>query len=250
MPAKTALAACFPEVDFGGYSRVDGTVAFYSRAQALASGAETVLLVGCGRGKSVEDKCEYRRELQHFQAEGRRVIGIDVDPDAATNPVVDEFALIKPEDDWRWPVESGSVDFVCSDFVLEHVEDPAAFFGELNRVLKPGAVACFRTPGKWSYVTLIARLVPNHLHDKVISVVQKSRKSEDVFPTVYRANTRGALRRNMPHDQFDLCVMYHRGSPAYFGFSRIAYRVVNLIHSILPSPLFGTLLVFARKLGP
>ena len=33
--SKSLLEAVYPEATFGGYSRVDGTVAFYSRVQSL-----------------------------------------------------------------------------------------------------------------------------------------------------------------------------------------------------------------------
>ena len=47
----------YPESEFGGYTRVDGTVPFFTRVQALARPEMTVLDVGCGRG-AVADRFE------------------------------------------------------------------------------------------------------------------------------------------------------------------------------------------------
>ncbi len=44
------LERFYPESRFGGFSDLDGTVAFYGRIQALLAAGMTVLDVGCGRG--------------------------------------------------------------------------------------------------------------------------------------------------------------------------------------------------------
>jgi SAM-dependent methyltransferase len=245
MMKRSGFALCYPESRFGGFSRVDGTVAFYSRAQAVAIGSRNVLIIGCGRGKFLDDPLVYRRQLQDFRSEGRCVIGIDIDESAAVNPSVDEFRLINEEQ--VWPVESGTIDFACGDFVLEHIDNPSLFFSELQRVLRPGAVACFRTPNRWSYVPLLSGMIPESLHHKVLRWVQPARKECDVFPTFYRCNSLRSIRNALPKGAFEHCVLRFEGEPAYFGFSQLAYRLANSIQSILPSPLRSTLFVFLRK---
>ncbi len=235
----------YPESVFGGFPRCDNVVSFLSRVQALAMDAGTVLNVGCGRGAGANDSSPYRAKLHDLRGKARRVIGIDVDPEAASNPLVDEFRLI--EKSKPWPVESDSVDLALADYVLEHLEDPKSFFIELNRVLKPGGVACLRTPNRWGYVSVIARLIPNRFHGRVVTKVQQRREEQDVFPTYYRCNSKSALRRLTRPLGLQGCMYTIEVTPAYLAFSPILYRIAAVAHSILPPPLRSTLLIFLRK---
>ena len=235
----------YPESRFGGFSRVDGTVAFYTRVRSLITSEMRVLDVGCGRGWSQENALVFRRELHDLRGISDEVVGIDVDDDARDNPTLDEFRLIEDLD--RWPIEDASVDLVLSDYVLEHVSDPDAYLRELARVLRPGGLFCARTPNKFGYVALAAQVVPNRLHARVVGNVQGTRESHDVFPTVYRMNTAGGVRRMLDTYGFDSEIIRHAGEPTYFAFSPIAYRLGAWLHRVLPGPLQNQLFVFARK---
>ena len=92
----------YPESRFGGFTDIDGTIAFYLRIAALLEPSFVVLDFGCGRGAYVEDPCPVRRQLRIFQGRVQRVIGIDVDEGAAANPVLDEFHLLTGE---AWPLD-------------------------------------------------------------------------------------------------------------------------------------------------
>ncbi|HEX9617275.1 MAG TPA: hypothetical protein VGA03_07640, partial [Anaerolineales bacterium] len=92
----------YPESRFGGFSNVDGTVAFYNRVNALVQPSSVVVDVGCGRGAYVEDPVPYRLQLRILKGKCQKVIGIDVDPKGKENPYIDEFRLIEGS---RWPVE-------------------------------------------------------------------------------------------------------------------------------------------------
>ena len=247
MALPAFISHIYPELAFGGFSRLDCTIPFLSRAQALASGSTVVLEIGCGRGQGNEDGSDYRRSLRDFRVAGRRVIGIDVDPVAETNPWIDDFRMIGS--DFKWPVESGTVDFAFSDYVLEHVGDPAAYFAELRRVLKPGGVFLARTPSRHSYIAIIAQLIPNALHARVLKRTQLGRKEEDVFPTVYRANTTRALRKFLGRAGFDTVVYSVEGEPWYMQFSSVMFRIMNVVHPLLPGFMRSTLIVMARKTG-
>lgn len=235
----------YQEILFGGFSRVDCTVPFLARAQSMARDASVVLEVGCGRGLAAEDSCALRRELRDFRRPGRKVIGIDVDEAARSNPFIDEFRLIGK--DFRWPVEPNSVSLAFSDYVLEHVLDPEAYFAELSRVLKPGGGFIARTPSKWSYVSIAAAMIPNRLHSMVLSRVQEARKEEDVFPTVYRANTVGTLKRLLARCGLRSVVFPVEGEPNYMRFSQAAYSLMSRVGPLLPGSMKSTLIVVAIK---
>lgn len=233
----------YPESRFGGFTDLDGTITFYTRVQALVEPHFVVLDVGCGRGKSHEDPVRIRRELRAFRGKAKRVIGLDVDGAGADNPGLDEFHLLEGD---AWPLPDASVDLCLSDMVLEHVEHPDRFFAEARRVLRDGGYLCLRTPNAWHYTALISRLVPNRLHARVVSRVQRGRKSEDVFPTLYRCNTRGRLRRLLAGQGFDAVVYAYEAEPAYLAFSKPAYFLGVLWQKLAPGFLRSVLLGFAR----
>src|SRR5713101_4264375 len=79
-PEEDLLARFYPEVRFGGYTVVDGTIAFYLRVGALLRSNSVLLDVGSGRGRAAEDPVRVRRELRTFRGRCAKVIGIDVDP--------------------------------------------------------------------------------------------------------------------------------------------------------------------------
>jgi SAM-dependent methyltransferase len=245
---RPVVEISYPEHRFGGFGRYDGTVHFYSRVNALLGRKSVILDVGCGRGAHDEDDCDYRRSLRNMRSADRTVIGIDVDPAGEENLSLDDFRLIKDVN--HWPVEDASVDMVLADYVLEHVGKPDQFFREMCRVLKPGGCFCARTPNAFGYVVFFSRLIPNRLHAKVLRVAQENREEKDVFPTVYRCNTKSKLRRFLDQRGFIHAIYRTEHEPAYMSFSRIVYRIFAVIHRLLPTPLQSTLLVFSRKADP
>ena len=238
------LERFYPESRFGGFSDVDGSVAFYTRVNALLRPESVVLDLGCGRGAQVEDAVAFRRELRILRGKCARVIGVDVDEGAAGNPTLDEFHPMK---DGRIPLSDASVDLVVSDSVLEHVQDPDLFFAECRRVLRPGGTLCIRTPNALSYLGLASRLVPNRLHARVLGRVQAERKAEDVFPTAYRCNTPGQVRRALARHGFEHSVVTHEAEPSYFAFSGLLYRLGRFHQRHAPGFLRLTIFAFARK---
>jgi ubiquinone/menaquinone biosynthesis C-methylase UbiE len=127
----------YPESRFGGFSRVDGTLPFFTRIHALLKPESVVLDVGCGRA-AASDRFETSpwEKCRILQGRCQKVIGIDVNPAGRKNPLIDEFRLIEGD---RWPVEDASIDLLMSDAVLEHVQKPDQFFAECRRVLRGGA---------------------------------------------------------------------------------------------------------------
>jgi len=238
------INAFYPESRFGGFTDLDGTIAFYTRVGALTASSDVVLDVGCGRGEYADDPVAVRRELRIFRGKCARVIGIDVDPAAEANPFVDEFRLIEPP---RWPVDDESVDTCICDTVIEHVEEPDAFFAEAARVIRPGGHLCIRTPNVLSYFGLVSKLIPNRRHAAVLEKVQDGRCQEDVFPTVYRCNTRAKLRAMLRKHRFDAAVYGYEAEPSYLSFSKLAYALGVLHQKLAPGALKVSLFAFAKK---
>ncbi|CAN5542419.1 hypothetical protein BH10BAC2_BH10BAC2_37580 [soil metagenome] len=241
----------YPESEILGYTFVDGTLAFYSsvrRVMGKNKNEKVLLDLGCGRGAYVLEAGKtdnYLAEARNFKGEVKKVIGIDVDANAASNPSLDEFHLLeigKP-----WPLESSSIDVCICDYVVEHVENTAFFFSELYRVMKKQGTACFRTPNKFGYMPIISSLVPNSLHARVLKKVQPDRKEEDVFPVVYKCNTRATFHRLLKENGFNSYVLHYESEPNYLKFSYISFAFGYYLHKILPKPLKATLFAFAIK---
>jgi SAM-dependent methyltransferase len=235
----------YSECRFGGLTAVDGTAAFYVRVNSLITASSVVLDVGCGRGAYADDAVAFRRNLRIVKGKCPTVIGIDVDRGAAQNPFLDEFRLIESA---TWPVSDQYVDLCICDHVLEHIEDPTSFFGECRRVLRPGGYLCIRTPNLCSYFGVISRLIPNRYHAKVAARVQSDRKSDDVFPVLYRCNTLWGIRRMLTLHGFEHRVFGHEAEPSYLSFSRALYCLAVLHQRLAPSFVRVTLFAFARKL--
>ena len=238
------MSLFYPESRFGGYTDVDGTIAFYTRVHSLLTPDSVVLDVGCGRGQYADDPVRLRRELRVFGGKCRKVIGIDVDEAAGANPYLDEFHLLAGP---QWPLSDGVADICICDAVLEHVEDPESFFGQCRRILKPGGYLCIRTPNVMSYFGLMSMLIPNRRHAAVLERVQDSRKHEDVFPTVYKCNTRRKIRRMFRKHGLVGCVYGYEAEPSYLSFSRLFYALGVLHQKLAPKALKVTLFAFAER---
>ncbi len=234
----------YPESKFGGFTQIDGTIAFYSRVQALVNEDSVLLDFGCGRGAYGEDPIPFRRSLRIFKGRVRCVIGLDANPAAADNPYLDEFHLLDQE---RLPLPDASVDLCLCDQVLEHLPDPPAFIHEARRVLRPGAVLCIRTPNRWNYIALLSRLISNRRHAAILSRAKPGIKEEDIFPTFYRCNTLPALKKVLEKTGFEHTVFGYEAEPSYLSFSKAAYALGVLHQKLAPGFLKPAIFAFGKR---
>lgn len=163
----------------------------------------------------------------------------------ATNKALDRALVIGP--DGRLPLPDQSIDVIVSDFVFEHIQDPAKVALELDRVLVPGGWICVRTPNRYGYIALANRLIPDRLHSRLIQSAQSQRKSEDVFPAVYRLNTARAFGQRFPASRYDRYVIPWDAEPAYHFGSKLLYSLFLAIQYCTPAPFKTVLMVFMRK---
>ena len=236
----------YPESQAGGFVAIDGAVQFYGRVAALTQPTDIVLELGAGRGEYLlEDPVPYRRALRDHRGRCARVIGADIDPVVLQNPGLDEAHVIRA--DGRLPLADASVDLAVAEAVFEHVDDPRRVSSEIARVLRPGGWLCARTPNAWGYIALGARLVPNALHVAALRFLQPGRQARDVFPTHYRLNTRAALQRYFPPEQWRNCSYTWTSEPAYFGTSAVAWRAAQTLAWLLPASMGATWMIFLQK---
>ena len=172
-----------------------------------------LLDAGCGR---------YLRFCREF-ATTAQVVGIDLDHTFDADNHQRPFAV--RGDIGVLPFPSEHFDLVISRSVVEHLEDPAKVFREFYRVLRPGGKVVVITPNKYDYVSVIAALTPYRLHRLLVSRIFRV-PEDDVFPTLYRANTVSSMRKAMSAaglSERELETINHY--PAYLMFSPLLFRL-------------------------
>lgn len=182
--------------------------------------ASRILDIGCGREAPL---------LKN--ASGIRV-GVDLVPDFVPSPGV---RLIRG-DCHALPFADGSFDLIACTSVLEHITDPLVLFKEVRRVLAPGGQFVVLTPNRWDYVSVASSVIPNSLHPSLVHTLT-GRAAADTFPTHYRANTAGTLKRLA--DDADLLVKsigLFRQHPHYLYYSTPLYFVGVVIEQLLQRP--------------
>jgi SAM-dependent methyltransferase len=149
-------------------------------ARALRPGAR-VLDAGCGRRTRLADHRDRIAEL----------VGVDVDADAgAENAALDRFVaadLCAP-----LPFDDAVFDLVYANFVVEHLDAPAAAFREWRRLLRPDGALVLLTSNRANPALAIAGAVPESAKT-AIKRAGAGVAERDVIPTRYRANTPGRL---------------------------------------------------------
>lgn len=220
---------------------VNSAVLLFATAQALAADSRVIADVGCGRGAFV-DQIGHGRRLHDLRGEGRHVIGLDVDPAAADNPVLDEFRLVTDRD---WPLGDNSIDLVICDWVLEHVQEPALFVRELTRVLRPGGAFLARTVSRYSPLAVLSSAIPERYHARVLARAQPGRLARDVFPATYQMNSRRALAALLDAN-YEWSTSAHPALECYaLPWPRLA-TVIATVEPHLPRSTHLALLVSAR----
>jgi 2-polyprenyl-3-methyl-5-hydroxy-6-metoxy-1,4-benzoquinol methylase len=142
--------------------------------------------VGCGRHLFPSNP-EVARALSQRCG---RLVGVDPDPTLAENPWVHEkvaTGIDAYDGEQRF-------DLVTLRMVAEHIADPAACVRAVARALRPGGLAVVYTVFAGSPMPLLTRLAPMSLRHAVKKWLWGT-EEKDTFPTRFRMNTRGALRR-------------------------------------------------------
>jgi SAM-dependent methyltransferase len=164
-------------------TRLNDYETYHALLPPLLRGRPTVLDVGCGDGRIAPFPWHEFPDVTR--------IGLDPDPAAAENETLQRF--VRLEDERIWEVKDNSIDLAVSRYVLEHVQDPHLFLGNLRRVLKPGGRFVFLTPNSRHPVSLISSVLPHRLKERILERLHGA-ASDDIFPTHYRMNTPAQIR--------------------------------------------------------
>lgn len=214
MPVEEQIRRWFP-AETHPYRALEREIA------ARLSPSSRVLDIGCGRTAP---------NLAALKGKAATLTGVDL----VDFTVVDAALRLLNQSISAMPaIADASVDLAYSRSVMEHVDDVEGAFAEVFRVLAPGAAYVFLTPNKHDYASTVARLVPNRFHGAVVRATE-GREAHDVFPTRYRCNTPGDIRRlaasaGLRVERCDYLGQY----PAYLRFNRAAFWAGSVYEKLL-----------------
>jgi SAM-dependent methyltransferase len=208
-------------------------------ARAVLGAGRDVLHLGAGRDSYAVVSRLRRSDL--------RVTSVDVDREGLVrNPNRTRVVA----DAGRLPFRESAFDLILSEDVFEHLADPGRVLGECHRCLRPGGALVFLCPNRWSYISLLSRMTPHRLH-RAFKQSRMGVASRDVFPTYYRLNTAGRIRRLA--SQAGLVVervTSDVGWPTYWEFSDLLHAIFCVVHRVLaalPSACHITLVGVLRR---
>ena len=183
---------------------------FENQVKNLLTSNSILLDAGCGRTAE---------RLQRLSPFARFGIGIDlVDFQNSSSGL----QLLKADLE-HMPLRTSSVNVVVSVSVMEHLSNPLGVYQEIHRVLRPGGRFLFLTPNLWDYGSLSAKIIPSRLHPLLVARLE-GRKEEDTFPTYFRSNTLGAVRKLAHQSGFLMEHHEYLGQyPNYLLFSRLLF---------------------------
>lgn len=174
-------------------------------------------------GKLLDFGCGDNALMERHRSDGREVWGADF----GVHPELKNANWFRPLfPDGSIPFAAETFDVVSSHMVMEHVSDSARFFGEIERVLKPGGVYVGQSIHALHYVVGVRRVFDLLPHRWVQRLVKKlyGREEHDTFPTCYRVNSRRAIDRAARAARLEMAGWHGYANQGYFMFSTLVFR--------------------------
>ena len=194
-----------------------------------------VLDAGCGR----------TTRLVGYRDRIAELVGVDVDAEAgAENLALDRFLLADLCS--RLPFEDAYFDLVYANFVVEHLDAPAAAVREWRRVLRPDGAVILLTSNRANPVLAAASLLPRGLRVALkragAGVIER-----DVIPTRYRANTPRRLAALLGQSGFAAVTVSYVGTLHRYAERKPRLAgVIRALERLLPPPLRSTIVAWYR----
>ena len=220
-----------------------GIECYRDELERTVSNGMRLLHIGCGHDLSgitrhYGDKCA--------------VFGVDLDLDAIRHYPGEAWYA----DAGALPFQGNTFDVAFSEYVLEHLADPKAVFSEIARVLCSGGRFISVAPNFWSYKSLAAHATPHWFHQVAVKTLRRdtARQSEDVYPTLFKANTGRALKQLASECDLELeSLAYADNGPTWFQRIPGLFELGRVYHTALRAkPLAGlrcNIVVTLRKPG-
>jgi SAM-dependent methyltransferase len=148
-------------------------------------------------------------------------------------------------------VPDQTFDIVFHHMVAEHLAKPTAVMRETARVLKPGGTLVFETPNRWHYAAIAAAMTPHWFHERYLPLVSANRDAADIFPTLYRCNSRRQITRALEAAGLDGRITFIRRPPNYLGMHPATFMLGVLYERtaerMIPAPRTRILVEAIRR---
>jgi len=220
---------------------VHGTKQFYDLCRRSIEQDTRILEVGPGPSN----------KTSRFLAGLGELDGVDLDAELENNDALTHAWQIESDD---YPVPESHYAACVSNYVVEHVTNPQSHLREIHRVLRPGGRYIFRTPNRYHYVALVASLTPHWFHRLVANRLRGlDSEAHDPYPTVYRINSRTAVRKHAEATGFEVEeLQLIESTPSYGAASRVLFLAGMAYERFVTSTerlagLRANLLVILRK---
>jgi SAM-dependent methyltransferase len=177
--------------------------------------------LGCGK-RAVCDE-DLNRDLPR---RARLAVGCDPDPRLQRHSSIENLVRCSGT---ALPFRTGTFTLVTAAMVVEHLEEPCPVFQEIARVCRPQARFVVFTPNVFNYGMVLARATPYGFHLFCKRLTHYLARHEwknfdgDLFPTWYRANRVGRLRRLLRQAGFVEQRLERLSFPHTFGFLKPFY---------------------------
>lgn len=155
---------------------------------------------GFGKGKFLDVGCATGRLLLHLKDLGWKVQGVEV-----CRPAADYGRLHRDLAIATLPLEqcsfgAHSFDVVHASHLIEHLEDPRSFLGEVHRILSPRGLLMLTTPNEASLQARVMgkkwrSLIEDHVH--LFSARNLGRLLEEQGFTILKQVTWGGIPQGM-----------------------------------------------------
>ena len=227
---------------------VERRIEFIAELEPLAAavGGQVVVDLGCGR------EALWTRA---YAARSARVVAVEIDPvrcreaagrlaNAAASTGGQVLGVVRADGE-HLPLATASAMFVHCAQVLEHVERPARFLGELARVLAPGGHAYLTAINRYAlrdphFGVRGVNYLPRRLADRLLEWMGAENPEGQPLSAMHYF-TRGALARLCAENGLELVAdLKRRERLARHG--AVAGRLADLWGTWLRSPAFHVLL--------
>jgi ubiquinone/menaquinone biosynthesis C-methylase UbiE len=200
---------------------------YFDCLKSALSSEHVVVHLGAGR-----DRCGIYKLVRSVPGK-ITMISLDVSPqNLMKNPNPNKIVA----DAMRMPLETSSVDIITCEHFFEHLQDPMAVMAECQRVLKPSGKLIFTTPNKWSYIGVLAMILPSSFHvfwKQLIEGAHVADKNE-ICKTYYKLNSVARIKFVAARSGFEVEELKtFAGAPGYTQIIPGLHLLFVFIHKFL-----------------
>lgn len=133
------------------------------------------------------------------------------------------------------PFKDGSFDVIVSQWMMEHIADPAGVLKECHRVLRKGGNVVMVTNSKYHPMMFMSSILPRGFRDWLKKIILPSFIEEDTFDTFYVFNSLADTDAAMTAAGFTRKFASYTGAP-FFMYSRLLFKLSEWYERLTDMP--------------